>query len=96
MKLPGGSWAVTSLDKAEAFADSFSSKWCLPGPEQNIHSDLSAVVVPQEQDRFLRIRVRFARYILEALRQDSGTGPDLLPARVLKVCANNWLFQCVS
>eukprot|EP00959_Pyramimonas_sp_CCMP1952_P002370 49334-Pyramimonas_sp.AAC.1 len=34
-------------------------------------------------------RTRSARALLGGLRQDSGTGPDLSPARVLKRCAGS-------
>ena len=76
-----------SVSKAELLASSFAEKWDLPVPEQNLFSDVSDILVGPDREGFLRIRVRSARGILSSLRADSGTGPDLLPARVLKICA---------
>ena len=36
---------------------------------------------------FLPLRVRHTRSFLKQLREDSATGPDLLPARILKECS---------
>ena len=36
---------------------------------------------------FLPLRKRHARKVLEQLDEHSGTGPDLLPSKVLKMCA---------
>ena len=36
----------------------------------------------------LRLRIRSVKKLLKALDESSGTGPDLLPARVLKKCAD--------
>ena len=87
LKRPDGSWAVSSLEKADVFAASFASKWDLPLPENNIFSDLSEVLAPPSPHAFLRLRTRAAKHILSDLFADSGTGPDLVPARVLKMCA---------
>ena len=87
LKRSCGTWAVSSQDKAELFASIFADKFCLPDPVQNEFSDLSLAIAPEEPDRFPRLRVRCARQFLLSLRVDSGTGPDLLPARVLKTCA---------
>ena len=87
LKKTDGSWAVDSRDKADVFAKSFVGKWSLPDPVVNIFSDLSIPLAAEEQQGFLRLRVRTAKYFLSTLRADSGTGPDLLPARVLKQCA---------
>ena len=38
---------------------------------------------------FLSLRTRSAKSYLKQLREDSGTGPDLTPAIVLKRCANS-------
>ena len=54
---------------------------------QNEFTDLSSVLAPPAQASFLRVRLRTAKFMLASLRADSGTGPDILPARVLKACA---------
>ena len=87
LKRADGTWAVSSVDKAELFASSFASKWHLPPAEDNLFSDLSEVLAQPQDNQFLRLRSRTAKQFLSSLRVDSGTGPDHLPARVLKFCA---------
>ena len=87
LKYPNGSWAITSVDKAELLAASFSSKWSLPEIEVNAFSVFSATLVPSDSVGFLRVRLRLVRAVLQELRVDSASGPDQLPARVLKLCA---------
>ena len=41
----------------------------------------------EEQQGFLRLRVRTLHKILKSLDEHSGTGPDRRPARILKRCA---------
>ena len=89
LKRSDGSWAVSSIAKAELLASSFSSKWSMPDPVRNLFTDVSDTIVPSDGVGFFRIRLRCTRSVLSSLRADSGTGPDLLPARVLKMCARS-------
>ena len=76
LKYPNGSWAITSVDKAELLAASFSSKWSLPEIEVNAFSVFSATLVPSDSVGFLRVRLRLVRAVLQELRIDSASGPD--------------------
>ena len=79
-------WAKQPADKANLLASTFSAKATLPAECAN---EFSAIAASESRmDRFLRIRVRDAYKILRDLDASSGTGPDLLPAKVLKVCAS--------
>ena len=89
MKRSDGSWALSASAKADLFAQSFSSKWRLDAPVLNEFSDLSIAFISPDRWGASVIRTRSARAVLGGLRQDSGTGPDLLPARVLKRCAGS-------
>ena len=42
----------------------------------------------REQSGFMRLRVRTLLKLLKNLDEHSGTGPDRLPARILKSCAS--------
>eukprot|EP00959_Pyramimonas_sp_CCMP1952_P374580 7844810-Pyramimonas_sp.AAC.1 len=84
LKPPDGSWAFSASAKADVFARAFSSKWRLPGTVQNEFTDVSIAVVSLDRWGPNIIRTRSARAILSSLKQDSGTGPDLLLARVLE------------
>ena len=84
LKCPNGSWVTSAVDKANLLADTFQSKSCLPGAVPN---EFSLVPVDSsEMYGFLPVRVRTVRAVLKQLRPDSGTGPDGLPARLLKAC----------
>ena len=87
LRRSNGTWAISAAAKAELFAEAFPRKWRLPEPETNMFSDLDEVLAPPDSMDFCRIRTRSAKAVLASLRADSGTGPDLVPARVLRTCA---------
>ncbi len=87
LKCSDGNWAKTASEKAAELAGVFKRKSQLPEPEVNDYTPLGEPTSAQ-MPRFLRLRVRAVRKILKALDETSGTGPDLLPARVLKRCAD--------
>ena len=87
LKRPDGTWALSAGAKADLFARAFNQKWRLPAPVVNEFSDCSSVMISPRRWQACVIRTRSARAALSSLRQDSGTGPDLLPARVLKQCS---------
>ena len=84
LKDSSGRWVLQPFDKANLFARTFCSKWHLCASEQNEFSALPPCLLT---DRFVPLRSRSARRVLSSLRIDSGTGPDLISARVLKLCA---------
>ena len=81
-----GSWAMSPEERANELASTFQKKSELPPVETNAYTEICNE--PREpQAGFLRIRVKTAYKKLRDLDEDSGTGPDLLPARILKRCA---------
>ena len=89
LKRPDGTWALSARAKADLFARAFSHKWRLPAPVVNEFSDCSSIMISPRRWGSCVLRTRSARAALSSLRQDSGTGPDLLPARVLKQCSSS-------
>ncbi len=82
-----GSWAMDAEDKADEFAKVFREKAVLGDEEVNAYSELQFRDGPSQQG-FLRLRVRTVKRLLNKLDATSGTGPDLLPARLLKSLAS--------
>ena len=88
LKKPGGEWLRHAQDKAEHFADTFEGKFVLPAAVTNLYSEVrqeTLELLPPTLDWNLLYSA-----VLEALknlREDSATGPDLLPTRLLKTCA---------
>ena len=78
-------WILQSKDKASAFVDSFAAKNKMIGIEHNEHSDIG--ILQDQQADEAAPSVDDVRNVLEKLDVDSATGPDLLPARILKMCA---------
>ena len=82
-----GQWVRDSKEKADLFANTFSSKYSLAEAEQNKYSDVPDVAVEFSFSQSLQPST--AEKIMSELRAESGTGPDLLPARILKKCAKS-------
>ena len=74
-----------AADKAELFKKTFAAKQYLPEAVVNEYSTL--LHGPCRQDALGSVTAERVKEVLEALRVDSATGPDLLPTRVLKQCA---------
>ena len=82
-----GSWAMTPEERAAELASTFHKKSQLPPPSENQYS--APPGEPREQQQgFLRVRVRTVRKLLKKLDENTATGPDRLPARILKRCAD--------
>ncbi len=82
-----GSWAMTPEERANELASTFREKSRLPPDSTNHYTELQ----PEQREPqrgFLRLRVRTVLKLLKVLDEHSGTGPDRLPARILKRCAN--------
>ena len=83
-----GSWAMSPEERANELASTFRAKAQLPPTAENAYSDLLGHPEGAQQSGFLRIRVRTVLKLLRDLDEHSGTGPDRLPARILKRCAS--------
>ena len=73
-------WAFGDDEKCEAFADTFRRKWKLPGD----HHYSSTYRFDPAHDYFVPIRPNVIRKGLKELDPDSATGPDDIPAVVLR------------
>ncbi len=80
------SWATASVDKAELFSEVFAKKAALDEPEENEFTTISALDSVRMSDGFLPVRMRYSRSVLKSLKENSGTGPDLLAAKILRRC----------
>ena len=85
LKNEKGTWLRTPEEKATEIADTLAAKHHLPAAAPNKYSGLpnpkcyqEVQLCPTEEDCFNE---------LDNLRVDSGTGPDTVPARILKNCA---------
>ena len=86
LKRADGSWAKSSEEKAAELSRTFQQKSVLPTIEENEYTELGPPCTAQ-MPSFLRLRTRTVKKILRELDEFSGTGPDLLPARILRKCA---------
>ena len=78
-------WHRTAEAKAQELADTFQGKYKLHQLEENEYTDLE-----QSEEQLLDWAfgtAEEAQRTLEQLKEDSATGPDGVPARVLKACA---------
>ena len=86
MKADDGTWVMDNPGKANLFVDAFSGKFHLPESFDNSFTLLPVNVV----DRQLSIAVPEAdkvAQVLASIDEESSTGPDLMPAKILKRCA---------
>jgi hypothetical protein len=81
-----GTWILESRDKANLFAITFSTKYKLADAELNEYTELEGSFF-SEQRPISPISEEEAAAALSSLCEESGTGPDLLPTRILKQCA---------
>ena len=81
-----GEWVTSASAKAELFAKTFAEKVKLPEPVINAFSDIGET--SERMGGCFLLRRRTACKILGQLSQHSGTGPDELPALILKECAS--------
>ena len=76
---------MDATGKAELISKALAAKYTIRGPVINCYTPLTDS--GNEQDELRLPTVEMAYEELSALREDSGTGPDNLPARILKFCA---------
>ena len=82
-------WVLESKAKANLLAGVFSTKACLLPPVVNEYSNLYEYQNNQVMSGFLPVRLRWTLQVLNALKVDSGTGPDMLSTKILKHCAKS-------
>ena len=98
LRAPDGSWVKDPAGKATLFAKTFAAKQALPAPVVTEYTPL--LQAPDLQVELEGLSVENVEQVLASLREDSATGPDQLPTRVLKKCAHilakpvcHWLAQ---
>ena len=80
-----GEWLHEAKDKAELFARTFSEKAKLPDDT----TDCPFIGVPTcEFEEFIAIRSRYTKKLLKSLNVSKATGPDRIPASILKQIAD--------
>ncbi len=78
-------WALDPVIKANLIASTLSSKFVLPAaPAELQHANINEQ--HEQHSNFLLIRLRWARRVLSDLDADVATGPDQLPAKIMKMC----------
>ena len=82
-----GQWNREAGSKAQLLADTFAGKSSLPDEETNRYSEKHDLDIKWRQNRMEKLSEDAAERVLSNLRVDSATGPDYLPARILKMCA---------
>ena len=79
-----GDWVYEATQKADAFATAFSAKFHLPpaSGEPAIHARNVSL------SDFVLVRQRWCRRWLRKIDDSKATGPDSLPGRILRECAD--------
>ena len=78
-----GNWKMDSLEKADLLATVFANKNVLPGEILGTAPSERETPSPS-MTGFLIVRRRAAASVLKLLKEDSATGPDEVPAKLLK------------
>ena len=85
LKSNDGAWVLGAQGKANLFAVTFAGKSKLPRLCHNSYTVCTQC--PELQTSVVCPSVEQCMAVLAGLRDDCSTGPDLLPARILKRCA---------
>jgi len=85
LKDPSGTWVRDAVGKANLFAETFASKFVMPEAEDNKYSTVEDRGTVMNTLRTLTLHD--AEKTLKQLEAGSATGPDVLPARILRECA---------
>ena len=86
LKRSDDTWALSPMERAEELAEVWRLKSQLPTSVTNIYTELEPIT-QAKMFRVPRLSVSSVYALLRDLDATSGTGPDRLPARVLKECA---------
>jgi hypothetical protein len=82
----GSEWLFSAKAKADRLASVFASKYALPPAVANEYCTID-VPTWKKQVALPRVTSKRVEEVLEALDENSGTGPDLLPSRMLRQSA---------
>ena len=81
-----GKWAVDSKAKADMFATTFDAKNTLALQTSEIARE-NFTTADSTLNCFFAIRTRRCIKLLATIKEDTATGPDNIPAKILKFCA---------
>ena len=79
-------WVLQPKEKANLFAETLSKKNVLINEEANEYTALPNIS-HNVQTKLKSLTEQNAKEVMDKLRIDGGTGPDLLSARILKCCS---------
>ena len=85
LKDDDGDWVLDATGKANLISETLAKQCKLADRIENEYSSLPASM--EEQDDVPLPTVEMSFHELDSLREDSGTGPDTLPTKILKHCA---------
>ena len=88
LKQEDGTWTRDSKGKADVLATTLSSKYTLAERQSGEYSTIQDERLNWLLDRGKVLHPAAARDIMKALREDSATGPDMVPTRMIKRCAD--------
>ena len=84
LKKPDGEWEFDPQGKAEMLADTFTKKYGLAELHDNKYSTLENTSNNREEFDVRLLQLEDTIAVLDSLREDSATGPDMLPTRILR------------
>ena len=87
LKSTDGTWVRDSEGKANLLATALSNKYKLAELTSNEYSCINDEQLDWLIDRAAVLHPDAARGIMANLREDSATGPDKVPTRIIKQCA---------
>ena len=87
LKSSDGIWVRDSQGKADLLAETLSGKYSLPAQCENEYTELKPRQLQWLQDRAEFLTPEAAQKIMSNLREDSATGPDAVPTRIIKRCS---------
>jgi len=82
----GCAWVLEPQAKADLLATTFTKKFLMAPARQNEYSKLEAAT-HGAQTCLKEVSEKVVQKEMEALKENSSTGPDLLPTRILRECA---------
>ena len=92
LKKTDGTWVRNGQDKADLLAQTLSAKYTLAVQVKNEYTELAEESLTWATDRESVLTVKAAGQVMSGLREDSATGPDKVPTRIIKQCAQAVVF----
>ena len=89
LKLHDGTWTCDNKGKADALATALAGKYALANLQEGEYTAITDETLEWLVDRGKVLHPEAAKNIMVELRADSATGPDAVPTRLIKNCANS-------